>query len=619
MKWQILILGLLFTSMIYSQSLDTIVYNGDEDEYINFVILGDGYTASEHASNKFKTDATNFVNAMLAESPFSEYANFFNFFIIIRNSVQSGADKPNVSTNYCGEFGDVITAYNSTFNTNGIFRLLSPQNEALAFTDLANLFPAFDQIIMIVNDPCYGGAGGTIATASTNVQSNDIAIHEMAHSFGFLADEYYAGDQFAIEAKPNITMDNNAGTNKWNDWIGQNGVGIYQHVCPFDDEFGVPSPDSCYIRPAFDEFDQWYKPHQNCKMQYLNANFCSVCKEVLIDSIYALVDPFVAKTPNLTSLFSFNGSSTTFGSELILPTINYTMEWELNGNVLSNRTNEFEAFNFEDFIFGGNVLKLRVIDETTMSKTYLPQSGYIFELSWIVNKVDLCSDYVNKFPFENSFPSGSDAGQTTGDDFDWAVNSGQTGSSGTGPSQAYHETTYLYAEATGQNPGDIAVYRTDCIDLRYMNSPRLSFALHMQGSAMGDLLVEVSTTAGNDNFGELLVKFGGEQGEDWKEHEFDLSPYVGPYTKLQFKAIRGPDYQSDIAIDYLRIYDACPDQIIIDNSNTAGGTFKAKYDITSTDLVTSTTTYRAGRNIKLNAGFGVDPGKVFTTQQGGCN
>ena len=244
-------------------------------------------------------------------------------------------------------------------------------------------------------------------------------------------------------------------------------------------------------------------------------------------------------------------------------------------------------------------------------------SGYEFELTWIVNKVDLCLETIDKFPFVNSFPTGSDANQPTSDDYDWEVNSGQTGSSGTGPSQAYEGNTYLYAEATGQNEGDEAIIYTECFDLRFLNKPTLTFALHMYGEAMGSLIIDISMSGGN-NF-QSWVQFDKEQGNDWKELEFDLEPYISPYTKISFKAVRGSDYQSDIAIDYLRIHDACPDNITFDNSQIVGGTFKAKFDITSTDIINSTTTYQAGRNVKLNQGFEVDLGRVFTARQGGCN
>ena len=603
----------------FAQTLDTLVYHGDQDEYINFVILGDGYRAIDHTNDLFKDDATDFMNAMLGSSPFSEYANFFNFFIVKRNSLDQGADHPGdidtVGQNqYICDTMTVSTAYNSTFDYNGIHRLLAPQNTTKVYLDLANTFPAYDQIIMLVNDPCYGGSGGTIATSSTHFSANEIAIHEMAHSFGFLADEYYAGDQFNYE-KPNLTMDNNSATNKWKDWIGSNGVGIYDHTCPY------PTNAECDSNPGFDEYDEWYKPHQNCKMQYLGSNFCSVCKEALIDSIYSLADPFTAKVPNQTTVFSFNGSSIEYGSELILPISNYRIEWVLNGNVVSGRDNEFETWGFDDFPLNFNGLVLRVVDETPFSKKYLPASGFVFELAWVVQKVDLCTNTIDKFEYVNSYPIGSDAGQTTNDDFDWNVNSGPTGSSGTGPAEAYHETTYLYAEATGNFPKKTARIDSDCFDLRDLNKPKLSLAVHMFGSEsgqMGTLSIQVSVTAGNGGYTELEL-IDKETGENWEEIEVDLEQWISPYTKFRLIATTGSGDLSDIAVDKFTIYDACPDHLTLTTSQVSGGTFRAKKTIKSTDLITSTSTYQAGTSVSLNGGFDMILGRTFTAQIGGCN
>ena len=378
-----IILGLValgYLNGMLSQTRDTIIYRGDEDEYINFVILGDGYTAADHAVGKLKTDATAFVNELLNHSPYSEYADFMNFFIVERNSVQTGADHPATAD----DEDDVIpcdtvfrnTYYNCTFDYAGIHRLLVVQNDLQALLDATNMFPAYDQLLMLVNDDCYGGSGSSsqgykIPTASLNYLSADIAIHELGHSFVNLADEYYVEDASARE-RPNMTQNTNPATVKWKDWMGTSAVGIYQHDCPFVDGNNIPDPAICNGHPDYDDFDTWYRPHQNCKMRFVDRPFCPVCKEATIDSIYSLVDPFADKVPNLTSMFSFNGSEITFGSNLIRDISEYTLEWLLNGNVLANRDAAFEDFSYEDFTAGGNVLIMRLTDETAMSRSYWP-------------------------------------------------------------------------------------------------------------------------------------------------------------------------------------------------------------------------------------------------------
>jgi hypothetical protein len=75
-----------------SFDVDTLVYNGNTDKHINFVILGDGYTQNE--ISKFVTDATKFTNSFFSVTPYSKYEKFFNVFIIKVPSNQSGASHP---------------------------------------------------------------------------------------------------------------------------------------------------------------------------------------------------------------------------------------------------------------------------------------------------------------------------------------------------------------------------------------------------------------------------------------------------------------------------------------------------------------------------------------------
>jgi hypothetical protein len=614
-----LLLLVLISLTARAQTLDTIIFNGDSDEHINVLILGDGYTGSNLNNGKLNTDAMSFATALLNESPYQEYANFYNFFIIKRASVQIGADHPATATDVTEPAFPVQvrnTAYNNTFDVSSIHRLLAPDaaGKTLALTDAMNLFPNFDQLIMLVNDPNYGGSGASdLAVASLEASANEIAIHEMGHSFAGLADEYYAGDVFSAE-KPNMTTNTNVSTVKWKNWLSTNGIGIYPHTCP------LGAASVCNADPAFDEFAQWRKPHNSCKMQFLGSDFCSVCKEAIVDVMYSFVDPFKNKIPDLTSLFSFNGSNIQFGSDLITSTPNtMTIQWYLNSNLLANRTNAKEFFTYEDFSLGGNVLELRIIDQTGLSRSYLPDAGYEFSLSWVVNKVDLCTSLETKFDYVNSFPPGSGAGQTQGDDFDWTEGSGPTPSSNTGPSGAFHENTYLYLEATGNNPNKVAIYRTECFDLTSLNRPVFRIYHHLYGQDIGSLEIKVSVNAGNTYTSEYFIQ--GDQGDNWKQVEIDLSNYISPYTVFQITGTTGSGPSGDIAIDLLEIIDTCPDNRTFSGvTHTGSQTFKALNKITSTGTVNlGAITYQAGTAVDLNQGFSVNPGATFNAQMGGCN
>ena len=144
-KITLTILCVINVIFLHSQTLDTIIYKGESSQHINVVILGDGYTSANHAANKLNNDALSFANALLLESPYKEYANFFNFFVIKRNSSQEGTDHPGTATDVTEPFSPIQTrntAYGTSLDYDDIHRLLVPNTsgKSLALQDAANLF-----------------------------------------------------------------------------------------------------------------------------------------------------------------------------------------------------------------------------------------------------------------------------------------------------------------------------------------------------------------------------------------------------------------------------------------------------------------------------------------------
>ncbi|RZM05420.1 MAG: peptidase M64, partial [Pedobacter sp.] len=231
---------------------------------------------------------------------------------------------------------------------------------------LANNLPDYDQAFIVVNSPYYGGSGGVYATSSTEASSTEIAIHEIGHSFAQLADEYWAGDSYASE-KPNMTQNTNPATVKWRNWYGINSIGIY--------------PYGSSGNPA-----AWFRPHQLCKMQYLNYPFCAVCRERFIDRIHQLVNMIDTYTPATTSFSLTNSAPVNFAVahvETLPSTI--TVRWYLNGSSTPFATGvNSVSIPYANFVVGNNTVRAEVTDNTTLSKTYLPGIGYINNLSWTV-------------------------------------------------------------------------------------------------------------------------------------------------------------------------------------------------------------------------------------------
>jgi hypothetical protein len=141
----------------------------------------------------------------------------------------------------------------------------------------------------------------------------------------------------------------------------------------------------------------------------------------------------------------------------------------------------------------------------------------------------------------------------TGDDLDWLVRSGSTGSSGTGPSSD-HTTgsgNYIYTEASGCNSSTGAVLSPE-FDFTGV-FPKLSFWYHMWGGQMGTLSVQASTDGGS-TWSADLWSLAGDQGNAWIEANIGLGAYAGESSVIfRFTGVTGIGFESDIAIDDVSI------------------------------------------------------------------
>lgn len=354
--------GYLVNAQIFP--VEQIMDNGLEAQRVNFVILGDGYTASQQGD--FTNDAIDINNQVFNKTPFKQYAPFFNTFIIKVPSNESGATHPGTATDV-GEpahpVGHVDNYFGSTFDFFDIHRLLVPINSGNVYNVVANNYPGYDQVIMLVNSPYYGGSGGSFATTSLESAAPEIAIHELGHSFAGLADEYWAGDVYANE-RPNMTANSDPVTVKWSNWVGTSGVDVFP--------YGSSGNQS-----------NWFRPHQNCEMRFLNQQFCAVCRETFIDKIYTLTDPIDDFSP-AEGIVTYEGSPLNFTADLVLPSPNtLKVKWLVNGNVLETNVNNI-LIESGDIPLPNNTLELQIIDTTLMSRSFLPASGYVFSVTWTI-------------------------------------------------------------------------------------------------------------------------------------------------------------------------------------------------------------------------------------------
>ena len=222
--------------------VEKIIDNGPDANKIVLTILGDGFTAAEQ--DAFVASAAEVSNYLLNKHPYSAFRDVFNVYAVKVVSNESGAAET--------QGASVDNYFGSKFYYDGeTERLLYAGYNTKVYDVLNRCTPNYDIPVVLVNSTKYGGGGGDYATVSCHSDANEILVHELGHSVGGLADEYwYRGREAA-----NMTATNNPQTVKWNTWMGVESVGIY----------------------AFTENPSWHRPHNNCEMRYLNRSFCEVC------------------------------------------------------------------------------------------------------------------------------------------------------------------------------------------------------------------------------------------------------------------------------------------------------------------------------------------------------
>jgi len=368
---------------IFSQVFDVekLLDNGNADKRINFVYLGDGYTAAEQTT--FITDTQVVINNQFDFTPYKQYKNFFNAYAIKVESNESGVDHPTIEGNAnCNPVPEMEkdTYFNSTFDYYDIHRLLVPTAYARIASVLADNTPFYDQANILVNTPYYGGSGGSYATSSTHTDASLIMIHEIGHSFVNLADEYWAGIAYAEELA-NMTQESNTATVKWKNWVGSEGIDVYP--------YGTTSPQN-----------EWFRPHESCIMRFLSSPFCSVCQEATIDRIYTLLSPIESFSPISNSVI-FEGSDLSFSVNLILPNPNtLEVEWFLDNESIATDTNDIVLTSAE-LTEATHEVKVQVEDTTTLSRTYTFVNGYLFNVIWTINNTSGVTDnLVQKFLYK---------------------------------------------------------------------------------------------------------------------------------------------------------------------------------------------------------------------------
>lgn len=195
--------------------------NGPSAQKVDFLILGDGYTAAERG--KFEKDAKRLVDILFSTSPFKERRRDFNVWGLCPPAAESGVSRPSTGIHRRSPVGATYDAFGSERY------VLTFENRTMR--DVASFAP-YEFVEILTNTRTYGGGGifGLYSTvAADSLWSPYVFIHEFGHHFAALADEYYTSDvayeplapgtEIVEPWEPNVTAHADRDSLKWKDLV----------------------------------------------------------------------------------------------------------------------------------------------------------------------------------------------------------------------------------------------------------------------------------------------------------------------------------------------------------------------------------------------------------------
>lgn len=198
---------------------------GDPQDKVDFVFLAEGYTAEDR--DKFKTDVDRMTATLFTVEPYKGLQDRFNIRGVFRPSPERGMDEPR-------QHAYRKTVLNASFNAFDLDRYMLIEEDH-KMHEIAGQVP-YDAIIVLVNSKRYGGGSIGLDYCVTTVDhpsSPQVFVHELGHSFAYLADEYYQSevsynDFYPAGVEPleaNITALLDPANVKWKDLLSP-GIGV---------------------------------------------------------------------------------------------------------------------------------------------------------------------------------------------------------------------------------------------------------------------------------------------------------------------------------------------------------------------------------------------------------
>lgn len=322
--------------------------------------------------------------------------------------------------------------------------------------------------------------------------------------------------------------------------------------------------------------------------------------DVLVDEPLAdfTVDANAADTTiNVSSVFKSNTNPA--------QTISVSVESNTNsGLILSNISGNDLTLSFIADQFGEATIVLKGTDENG-------------EVGFSEFTIFVTPPPVTLFPYMTDFEGGISVGWGTSGPMAWVLGSGGTPTSNTGPvldhTLGNAVGTFLFSESSNQTTGDEAILVSRKIDLKTLKNPRLQFYYHMFGAGIGALKVEIKDLT-NSITAEVFSVSGAQQiAQDDRYLSpspvgLDLSQFGSSIIEVNFIAIRGNDFTSDVAIDDIEFYDLPSEDLGVTDISISNSPFYGSSETVSIEI----TNYGSNDQTNFDVSYALDGANVIT-------
>lgn len=302
-------------------SMTPILLSGPPGQKINIAVMGDGFASGDQTAYNNKVQEL-LIDGVFGHDFFYENKQAFNIYRVNLISTDSG-----VSTRVYNEHGtpddasdDTITS--TTLHNTALGYIFSgswahcwleggTNTGTLVQNALNKWVPDYDLVVILLNNPNYGGCGGGGFQVVPMGVTWEVLAHEFGHGCGALADEYCTSKSYS-GSEPgavNVTVNTNRTTLKWRQFVAAStpvptGTGSCAGYTAAAKPAGwSDNQDAGLFEGGGTNGTGMYRPVINCRMRSNSPEYCPVC----YTHMSQVVDPKTGHTFLSVYAGDFNG------------------------------------------------------------------------------------------------------------------------------------------------------------------------------------------------------------------------------------------------------------------------------------------------------------------------